>query len=178
MKKYIALLRGINVGGHNKLPMKELRSLLEEFDLQNVKTYIQSGNVTFESKAISPSEFPAELGNAINQKFGFTPRIMILERNTLNKIINANPFPDAEAKPKSLHIYFLDRKPSEPDLTTLEDIKKESEHFDLQNQAFYLHAPEGVGRSKLAAHVEKALGVKATARNWRTVNKIREMISE
>jgi len=178
MEKYIMLLRGINVGGRNKLLMKELRDLLKDFDFQNVKTYIQSGNVIFTSTDLDTVKFAEDLSNTIKEQFGFSPRILVIDMDAFEKIITENPFPDAKANPKSLHVYFLEEQPANPDLTSLDGMKKESEQFVLKDCAFYLHAPEGIGRSKLAAGVEKALGVNATARNWRTVNKLQEMISE
>lgn len=87
-----------------------------------------------------------------------------------------NPYPEAEAEPKSLHLFFLDEAPQHPDLKSLEAIKTDSEHFKLAGKVFYLHTPEGFGLSKLAARVEKLLGVAASARNWNTVCKLAEMV--
>jgi uncharacterized protein (DUF1697 family) len=92
--------------------------------------------------------------------------------------IVANPFPEAEAEPKSLHLYFLTVPPENPDLKTLDRLKQDNERYSLNDKVFYLHAPDGVGRSKLATQVEKALGVAATARNWRSVCKIMAMAKE
>ena len=95
-------------------------------------------------------------------------RPVSLETTTVDSI-SSNPFPSAEAHPKSLHLYFLDAVPQQPDLKTLESVKRDSEQYALRDQIFYLHAPEGIGRSKLAARVEKLLGAAVTARNWRSV---------
>ena len=89
-----------------------------------------------------------------------------------------NPYPEAETEPKSLHLYFLAAEPENPDLTKLHSLKTDTERFSLQGKVFYLHTPAGIGRSKMAAGVEKALGVPATARNWRTVNKIMAMTAK
>ncbi|HET6527282.1 MAG TPA: DUF1697 domain-containing protein [Balneolaceae bacterium] len=177
MNTYIALLRGINVGGHNKLPMKELVQLLEDLGLHNVKTYIQTGNVAFKSEKDS-AKLAESIKAAIEKDYGFAPHVLVLTFNEFQKAMTSNPFPEAEAEPKTLHLYFLDREPENPDLESLESIKKDSERFILKNKTFYLHAPEGVGRSKLAAKVEKVLGVPATARNWRSVGKIKEMAEQ
>jgi uncharacterized protein (DUF1697 family) len=90
----------------------------------------------------------------------------------LERAMASNPYAEAESEPKSLHLYFLASEPQDPDLKTLESIRVDSERFALQGKVFYLHAPDGIGRSRLAARVEKALGVPATARNWRSVSKI------
>ena len=93
----------------------------------------------------------------------------------MEQAIESNPFPEAESEPKALHLYFLDAIPEDPDFDTLASIKSNRERFALKDGVFYMHAPEGIGRSKLAANAEKLLGVSATARNWRTVSKIMAM---
>lgn len=178
MKTYLALFRGINVGGNSILPMKELRSILEKLGSENVRTYIQSGNAVFQHKAGSASLLANKISTAVQESHGFKPHVLLRESNDLEKAIAANPFPEAEKDPKSLHVYFLDASPKSPDLKTLESLKKDTERFSLKGNLFYLHAPDGVGRSKLAARVEKALGVAATARNWRTVCEIRDLAKQ
>jgi uncharacterized protein (DUF1697 family) len=177
MNSYIALLRGINVGGRNKLPMRELVQLLEELELENVKTYIQSGNVVFQSKRTDQAKLAAEISEAIGESHGFTPQIFILDSEALQAAMAANPFPEGEAEPKSLHLFFLDAVPEDPDLSVLEAIKKENERFELIDDVFYLHAPDGIGRSKLAERVGRGWDVSMTARNWRTVSKIMEIVT-
>ena len=172
MNTYIALFRGINVGGRNLLPMRELVGMLEDLGLQNIKTYIQSGNVVFQNEKIDTSELSDRISVAINKSHGFTPQVFLFEMDELENAIGANPFPQAESEPKTLHLYFLASVPKNPDLKTLEGIKRESERFKLKGKVFYLHAPDGIGRSKLAARAEKSLGVAVTARNWRSVCKI------
>ena len=90
----------------------------------------------------------------------------------------ANPYPEGEDEPKSLHLYFLTEPAGSPNLNLLHGQQLENERFTLQDQVFYLHAPDGIGRSKLATNVDRALGVATTARNWRTVSKLREMLGE
>ena len=172
MKTYIALFRGINVGGKNILPMKDLVALIENLGAQSVKTYIQSGNAVFQHKAESTSQLSSKISAAIKASHGFEPQVFLLDLAEMEKVVAANPFPEAESEPKTLHLSFLDSAPQNPDLKTLEEIKKDNERFKLIDNVFYLHAPDGIGRSKLAARAEKALGVAATARNWRTVGKI------
>jgi uncharacterized protein (DUF1697 family) len=178
MKTYIALLRGINVGGKNALPMKELVALLENLDLQNVTTYIQSGNVVFRSNEKNPSGLSSKISTEIKRSHGFEPHVLLLGIEEMEKVIESNPFPEAESEPKTLHVYFLAALPGNPDLKALDSLKKESERFELKGNVFYLHAPDGIGRSKLAANAEKLLGVATTARNWRTVCKIMAMANE
>jgi uncharacterized protein (DUF1697 family) len=175
MKPYIALFRGINVGGRNKLPMRELKEVLNGLGLRNIQTYIQSGNVVFQGGKRNLSELASEISAAIRKSHGFTPSVILLELGAFEKAIASNPYPEAEAEPKTLHLYFLDSLPEDPDLEGLEGLRRENERFALMGKVFYLHAPDGIGRSKLAARVEKSLGVPATARNWRSVCKIMEM---
>jgi uncharacterized protein (DUF1697 family) len=178
MGTYIALLRGINVGGKNSLPMKELVAILEDLGARNIKTYIQSGNAAFQSSKENVANLSERIGTEINKRSGFQPHVLILGLSEIEKAITGNPFPEAEAEPISLHLGFLACTPENPDLQKLADLKKESEHFLLQGNVFYLHAPEGVGQSKLAANIEKLLGVPMTDRNWKSVCKIREMAAE
>jgi len=172
MKTYIALFRGINVGGNNILPMKDLAAILKNLGSQGVKTYIQSGNAVFQHQAEDASRLSVRIRTAISKSHGFEPQILLLDVTEMKQAIAANPFPQAEAEPKSLHLYFLTDPPENPDLKMLDRLKRDDEQYSLNNKVFYLHAPDGIGRSKLAAQVEKALGVAATARNWRTVGKI------
>jgi uncharacterized protein (DUF1697 family) len=111
----------------------------------------------------------------IKQRRGFEPHVLLLELVDLEKAIKKNPFPAAETAPQALHAGFLASAPENPNLKTLASLKQDSERFQLIDKVFYLHAPEGIGRSKLAANAEKLLGVPMTDRNWRTVCKIQEM---
>jgi uncharacterized protein (DUF1697 family) len=175
MSTWILLLRGINVGGKHSLPMKALKDDLKGLGLQHVKTYIQSGNVVFQSSGSVPSGLGATISDVLEAHHGFRPHVLLLSADALEKAAAANPFPEAEAEPKSLHLFFLDTAPTAPDLDALTALRLPSEHFHLEGKVFYLHAPDGIGRSKLAARVEKALGVTTTARNWRTVQKLQEL---
>ncbi len=172
MKTYVALIRGINVGGKSLLPMKKLIAILENLDLQNVKTYLQSGNAVFQSKEENASRLSREIGAEIKKSHGFEPQVLLLELEEIEKAARSNPFPEAESGPKTLHLFFLASAPSNPDLITLESLKSRRERFFLKGKTFYLHAPDGVGRSKLAANAERLLGVPVTSRNWQTVSAI------
>jgi uncharacterized protein (DUF1697 family) len=175
MKTYIALFRGINVGGKNILPMNELVTVLENMGARNVKTYIQSGNAVFHSEETNASVLANKISAAIKKSYGFEPQVLLLELAEMERAVESNPFPQAQSEPKALHLYFLTAMPENPDFDTLESIKSNGERFALRDGVFYLHAPDGIGRSKLAARAEKLLGVSVTARNWRTVCKIMEM---
>jgi len=176
MKTYIALFRGINVGGNNVLPMKNLVAILENLGSRNVKTYIQSGNAVFQNEEENPALLSNRIRAAIKKSHGFEPQVFLLEPEEMRKAVESNPFPEAESAPKTLHVYFLASIPTNPDLGALERTKSDHERFVLEDGVFYLHAPEGIGRSKLAASAEKLLGVATTGRNWRTVCKILAMV--
>ncbi len=175
MNTYIALLRGINVGGKHSLPMKELIGLLEGLGAEAVKTYIQSGNVVFQSASTDTQALASRITAAIHQKKGFEPRVLILTLAAFDEAMAENPFPEAEEDPRSLHLGFLESVPPSPKLDELEALRKENERFRLVGSVFYLHAPDGIGRSKLAEKSERLLGVPMTDRNWRTVCKLREL---
>lgn len=175
MTTLIALLRGINVVGNNKLPMKELSALLTGMGLRDVQTYIQSGNAVFRCDLKSKAALAAKISSAIKAQHGFAPHVLLLETAELHKAIAGNPFREATDDPKSLHLFFLSDAPQQPDLKSLEAIKTDSERYKLAGKVLYLHTPGGFGPSKLAARVEKLLGVAATARNWNTVCKLAEM---
>jgi uncharacterized protein (DUF1697 family) len=169
LKTYIALFRGINVGGNHMLPMKELKALLELNGCVDVQTYIQSGNVILSSPIAEGTDLAKRLTAAVSKSHGFSPRVLLLSRGELERAAAANPFPGADENPKSVHLFFLDTVPKRPDLKSLEALKIKSEAFSLKGRVFYLHTPDGFGTSKLAARAAKLLGVEATARNWRTV---------
>ena len=177
MKTRIALLRGIGLG-RNKLLTKELVTILDSLGLQDVRTYIQTGNAVFRARGVRAAKLAQQITDAIAASNGFAPRTMILTHDELEAAIAANPFPEAETAPTSLHLWFLETTPKKPDLGALERLRLPNERFRLDGKVFYLHAPDGVGRSKLAARVEKALGVQGTARNWRSVTGIRNLAAE
>ena len=175
MNTWIALFRGINVGGNHMLPMKDLVAQLADLGCQDVKTYIQSGNAVFQCSVAKASTLSGRIAAAVEERRGFRPRVLVMKAADLESAVAANPFPEAEAEPKSLHLWFLADRPSRPDLASLKACKAANERYVLKGGVFYLHAPDGIGRSKLAERVERTLGVEATARNWRSVCKILEL---
>ena len=174
MTTYVALLRGINVGGKHSLPMQALRDILAAQGCKDVKTYIQSGNAVFHADK-GRDVLAADIKSAIDQQFGFAPLVHMLTVEEFESIRAANPFPSAVDQPKSLHIGFLCRVPDAPDFAAMDKLKASSETDALSDGAFFLHAPDGIGRSKLAAKVDKCLGVETTGRNWRTASKVSEL---
>jgi uncharacterized protein (DUF1697 family) len=175
MPQWICLIRGINVGGKNILPMKQLQQMLLSMGISDVATYIQSGNVVFNAKARSANSLADAIADAIQANHKFRPGIHIVKPQDLRTIIDENPFAEKANLEKSLHCFFLANKATTPDMAAIKALKSSSEQFHLSDRAFYLFAPDGIGRSKLAAKVEKLLGVPTTARNWNTVMKLKQM---
>jgi uncharacterized protein (DUF1697 family) len=175
---WVLLLRGINIGGAHLLPMRDLVSILESLGLEGVRTYIQSGNVVFRSTQPVAAGLAGAVANEIESRRGFRPQVLLLSKQQLADAVASNPFPEAEDKPKSLHLYFLVSRAEEPDFDSLNAVRAPNERFVLTDGVFYLHTPQGIGRSKLAASVEKLLGVRTTARNWRTVQNLWEIVRE
>jgi len=170
MRTWIALFRGINIAGNNPLPMRDLVRILERMGCKDVRTYIQSGNAVFRTAKGQPKKLAEEISSRIFKDHGFRPKVLLLSVPELGVAIENNPFSTAEGK--ALHFMFLESKPEKPDLAGLMAVKSKSEQFRLDKKVFYLYAPEGIGRSKLVAKVEPALGVPVTGRNWNTVNKL------
>ena len=173
MHTWVALLRGINVGGHNRLPMRGLADIFAAAGSTNVKTYIQSGNVVFSADIRSTKRFGDAIGDAIAAEFGFHPAIHFLTAQALYGAIADNPYPEAAAR--SLHLFFLEAAPAKMQLQELARLAIASESFTVIASHLYLHAPEGIGRSRLAKGVDRALAMSATARNWRTATRLAEM---
>jgi uncharacterized protein (DUF1697 family) len=166
---WIALFRGINVGGNNPLPMKTLPALLEKCGCTDAKTYIQSGNVVFRSTEGSAPKLAARIGKAVLAAHKFEPRVLVLSDKELKRAAAANPYAkQAAANPAFVHLFFLAEAAEKAGLQKLAEIQANGEEFELKGKVFYLHTPAGFGISKLAARAERALGVDATARNWRT----------
>lgn len=176
MYTYIALLRGINIAGNNPLPMRDLVRLLESMGCQDVRTYIQSGNVVFRTRKGPARQLTEAISARIGKLYGFKPTVLLLSAAALKKAITHNPFSTADGR--ALHFLFLASRPKQPDLAGLMAIKSNTEQFKLVNKVFYLYAPDGVGRSKLVARIEPALGVPVTGRNWNTITKLMTMVEQ
>lgn len=178
MNHWIVLLRGINVGGNNIVPMKQLAEMLLGCGCQYVRTYIQSGNVLLQHSESNAPVLSKLIANEMQQTFGFRPQILLLTLAQFEQAAATNPFAYAQSEPKTLHLFFLAEPPNKVDFETLNQLKKDSESYELKEQVFYLHAPDGIGRSKLAEKVEKLLGVPTTARNWNTVSKLLSLANQ
>ena len=177
MDTYIALLRGINVGGNNMIKMADLARLMEANGCAGVRTYIQSGNAVFRSSSSDAERLAKKIAGAIAKLRGFEPRVLVLAAAELERAAAANPFPEAAREPKTVHLFFLAAKPAKPDLKAIEELRTKTERFALKGRVFYMHTPDGLGKSKLATRAERLLGVEATARNWNTVMALLEMVS-
>ena len=175
MVTYVSIIRGINVG-EKKIGMKELKELYTSLGFEDVKTYIQSGNVVFESNSSDTSELKDKIENKIGEVFGFDVKVLILTKNELKNVIDENPLKKED--PKHIYITFLSEHPSENIIKDLKlklkvNIKNKSEKVSISLMKIYSYLPDGYGRTKLNNNFfEKKLNVTATTRNWRTVNKL------
>lgn len=175
MDTFIALLRGINVGGKNTLPKHALVRLAENLGAQRVRTYIQSGNAVFEATAPDASDFAKQIGTCIQQEFGFEPLVMLFQCKALEMAVANNPYPEAQVPGNFLHLGFMAAIPAQENWEKVTALKTASEQMRVVDRVLYLHVPEGIGRSKLAARAEELLGVDMTLRNWRTVCALLEL---
>lgn len=173
---WLALLRGINVVGKNKVPMKALASALEAAGFQAVRTYIQSGNIVFRSSSGDPAALARKIERLVERKFDCAPAVLVISRAELAAAVAANPFPEAQQNHKLLHLYFLASRPKSPDTDSLARVDAGREAFALKGSIFYLWTPDGFADSALRSRVERCLGVPATARNWRTVNELLKLL--
>jgi uncharacterized protein (DUF1697 family) len=176
MNTYIALFREINVGGKHLLPMKDLVATLITLGFEGIRTYIQSGNVVLKSKRKCSVKEGGSIASAVEARVGFRPEVLLLDAPEFKEAIVHNPYDTTIGK--ALHFFFLKSMPLAPDLPRLESLRSPSEQFTLNGKVLYLSAPDGIGRSKLGAAVERSMGTTVTARNWNTVSKLLEMIEE
>ena len=178
MKTWIALLRGVNVLGANKMPMKDLAAALERAGFRSVRTYIQSGNVVFQSSSGTARTLAARIGELVRRKFGFEPKVMVISREELEEAVRGNPFPGARENHRSLHLFFLSERPAKPDLESLAKLDLGREAFALKGSVFYLYTPDGFPDSVVRSRFERCLGVAATGRNWRTANELLKLLDD
>ena len=173
MAKYVALLRGVNVGGARKLPMAELRTLLESIDLEDVQTYIQSGNVVFTAKK---KVTPKRLEAAIAEQFGIEPAVVLRTPEDLRSVVEHNPFPKADTG--QLHVGFMASEPPKKSVAGLDGGPFAPDEFVVRGTELYLHLPNGMGRTKLPPYLDRRLKVPTTYRNWRTITKLIELAAD
>jgi uncharacterized protein (DUF1697 family) len=174
---HVALLRGVNVGGRTKVPMADLKKELADLGLEDVVTYIASGNVVF--RAPAAKGLATRIEKRIEQAFGVAPTVILRTPAELRTIAKANPYPEAEGEPKTLYVTFLDAKPTAAAIRELDPDRSPPDEFTVHGREIYAHYAGGYGRSKLSLDwFERKLGVRGTARNWRTFLKLIELTEE
>jgi uncharacterized protein (DUF1697 family) len=172
---WVALLRGVNLGARNKVPMAGLRDLMADIGAEDVQTYVQSGNVVFRS-TLSRAELVQRIGREIRARFGVDADVLVCTKAELARVVAGNPFAAGEAEPTRLHVTFLAHPPERGRIAELERDEFEPDRFHVTRAAVYLHTPKGYGRTKLSnTYFERKLGVRATTRNWRTVTTLAEL---
>jgi uncharacterized protein (DUF1697 family) len=176
MTAMICLLRGVNVGGHNQIKMDALRGLFESLKLCNAQTYIQSGNVVFQTSERDTAKLAAKIESAIEKKHRFRPNVVLRTASEMRDVIVRNPFANRDAiEPNKLAVMFLAREPEPAVQDAVRKIKPEIEELHLLGRELYIYFPDGMGRSKLVPLLARALQNAGTARNWNTVVKLLEM---
>lgn len=176
MTRYVALLRGINVGGHRRVAMADLRDLLAGQGHADVQTLLQSGNALFTSESVDPDGLASEIETAIAGRLGLKVAVLLRTGAELADVIAANPLPEAIAEPAKLHVAFLSAAPEPGRLETLEAARFAPDTFVLGERALYVWYRDGAGRSKLTNDlIERRLGVTATSRNWNTITKLADL---
>jgi len=176
MKTYIALLRGINVGGHKKVPMAELRELLTKSGFKNVKTYIQSGNVVFQSSEVNKDELEVKIKTSILNHFGFEVSVLVRSREQLNTVFENCPF--SEEKKVNSYFSILSEVPNKDLVKEAYEKTYKNEEYVILNDALYFYCANGYGNAKFSLnYFERKLKVNATSRNYRTMAKLLEMAS-
>ena len=179
MTTYIALLRGINVTGHNKIKMTDLIQLFLDLGYLDVLTYIQSGNVLFKSEEQETSKIEQSIVKAIKNKFEYSVTVLVLVKNQIESIYNSNPFIEKikNLDRTKLFTTFLNSAPNLEDISELNKlINSIDDEYKIIDNTIYLYCPNGYGKTKLNNNlVEKKLKVNATTRNWKTITKIFEL---
>ena len=176
MPTWVALLRGINVGGKNLLPMTDLARLFEEAGCAGARTYIQSGNVFFTANRARAEKLPGLIASGIEDRFGYRIPVLLRTVAELGETIRHNPFLEAGAPENWLHLLFLAKQPDAGRVATLDPLRSPPDAFAVRGREIYLQCPNGVGNSKLTnAHFDSRLATIGTGRNWRTVLKLFEL---
>jgi uncharacterized protein (DUF1697 family) len=179
MPRYAALLRGVNVGGHNRVGMARLQEMLSSLGYEDVATLLQSGNAVFTAPASAKADAGPMIEAAIAEHFGVTVKVLLRDAKAMAKVVADNPWPErAKAEPAKAHVAFLSAKPAAAKVAAVDHSKFAPDELMVVGDAAYLWYPGGAGRSKLGATVfERGLGVVTTARNWNTVLKLADLLS-
>jgi len=179
---HVALLRGINVGGRNRVPMPELKALMAELGHAGVATYIQSGNAVFTSTEKDPAQLADQLEQAIADRLNVSCGVVVITKDELQQVIDDNPFP-GEDNPKALHAVFRRAELTADERAKVAQAAEKARAKGSQDEAvivgrtMFLHTPDGLGRSELSAQLARTAASKTgTARNWATVHKLRSML--
>lgn len=176
--RQVALLRGINIGAHNRVSMPELRALLTGSGLEDVRTYVQSGNVVLRSVA-APARLQADCEQLIAERFGLAIDVVVRTRNELASVVALNPLGDVATDPKRYQVSFMSAELDPAVVAEIEALVSPAERLVVSGRELYAWHPDGVARSKLWTRLaSKQLGVKATARNWTTVRTLLAMAEE
>ena len=176
MTAMICLLRGVNVGGHNMIKMDALRALCESLGHCNVQTYVQSGNVVFQTSERDPVKVGAKIEDAIEKKLGFRPDIILRTAAEMREVIARNPFAKRKGiEPAKLIVTFLASELTAESQAALLGLKPKPEELRLNGREVYVYFPDGMGSSKFTPILSRALKNKGTARNWNSVMKLLEM---
>lgn len=175
---YLALLRGINVGGKNKLPMKELVQLFVETGCGDVRSYIQSGNVVFTADSQPAETVAARVTAAIAERFGYEVPILLRTAEQVRDVLSNNPFLHAGAAEDALHVLFLADSPAPHRIDALDPNRSRPDAFVVRGKEVYLWLPHGVARTRLTNdYFDSKLATTSTGRNWRTVIKLFELMN-
>ncbi len=177
MNTHVALLRGINVGGKNKLPMVDLVAMFEAAGGTAVRTYIQSGNVVFEADDGVAGTIPMSIQRAIEARFGHSVPVVTRTADALAAAVAGNPYAEGDFEASRLSVGFLADRPDAARVAALDPDRSPPDTFAIVGQEIYLHCPNGVARSKLTnAYFDRVLGTVSTFRNWRTTSKLLDMV--
>jgi uncharacterized protein (DUF1697 family) len=175
---YVALLRGINVGGKNKLPMKDLIRFFVDSGCEDVQAYIQSGNILFNTPPPLASRLTDSITARIATEFGYRTPVILQTVEQLRDVVLHNPFLESHVSEEILHVLFLADPPGARGLSDLDPNRSPPDAFIVQGREVYLKLPNGVARSKLTnAYFDSKLGTTSTGRNWRTVTKLLELMT-
>lgn len=174
----VAFLRGINVGGKNKLPMTDLREMFVAAGCCEVRTYIQSGNVIFQADPDVLASLPSAVSALIAERTGYRVPVVVRSTEQLATVIHNNPFLTVGAAEETLHVLFLADRPSVASIATLDPDRCPPDAFVVQGQEIYLHLPNGMARTKLTnEYFDSRLSTVSTARNWRTVTTLLDLMT-
>jgi len=174
------MLRGVNLGPHNRIKMDELRALYESLRFEDPRRYVQSGNIIFRTKEKNSPLLAKKIQSAIEKKFGCCPEVILRTAEEMRRAIAANPFPErTKAEPGKVLVTFLAAEPPREARVNLEKFKELPEELHLEGRELYIYFPNGAGRSKLPwSAVDKLLKVTGTARNWNSVQAILAIAEE